>query len=652
MAFLSYNGVTLALMRTIEFSVEAEYDSSHTDVLWFKNTIRAQGILSDPSGNPLLPSDVNIAALKHMLETPRAPILYAMNGGTVIFTTAGLDVASGPEPLPMVVRQVTSSAIIVEVGYVVRIRDCATGSPSPVVSLRWESSESFDQNWYSRLRTSGKLIVRTDLGQSADSFRALATPTVEKDYERLSSDYVLSPSGTELAFTFVDREVYLLPPRPATKASGRCTVSVQKGGKRFGQVDVHLEGPKGVSRKDLMAVAIRMCWSKLQAEGLFAALAEGKFSESLFEGVVDVSMSGMLLPLAAPVAAAAPAGGGLAAALLNPAGLLGPLGLIGPLAGGGAGGAVAAAVPANTPAVMASAGVTPWVSSGSAGLAPPVRRRISALLVAMFRDPCVAASIGSGGTGELASVAGPGNPMLKSAKGFAEDAGTFTLNVGVLPAGPVGLAFKDLAPYDHYIVESNFRFDTGLRGMPGTGVGAGGGNPALVEIHGGMMKLVVDWSAGRSGVPPVLPAAESTDPNFVLIDEPVIQVQAPEIGADGSSEIFTVTGRYTYLCMNPSQVSVLAPIPPFLSDTAAQGAQLAAGYYSSDVLFKFRGASGQNPFVRPVSGGQPNANLAVQMGINAASGGSVAATNSAAIGGLDTGGGQGGGVLPRPKVNA
>src|SRR5262249_400514 len=149
----------------------------------------------------------------------------------------------------------------------------------------------------SKLVTRGRLIVRSDLLQSADSFRPLATPPLLPDYRRLSAEYTLSPDGLQLEFAFTDQEEDILPPFPAPKASGSFTVVCERNFRRIGQVDIKLEGQKGTSRRDLMIRALDMALSKLYAEGAAGGatvngtpIIWGNFNEDLFSPVVTVSV--------------------------------------------------------------------------------------------------------------------------------------------------------------------------------------------------------------------------------------------------------------------------------------------------------------------------------------------------------------------------
>jgi hypothetical protein len=393
-----YDNVALQYCRTLSLEMVTERDPSGTDVMWTKYTIRVRGFVCASPGQSPNQGATNPATgrvdsawvlnqLKSALTSPRRSLLYSL--GTNVFVNIGaglgavIDAKLGPDPLPTTVREITSGMFMVETGCVVRVVECATqldssGSPcapNPVLSLRWTQSESFDDNWYSHLHTSGRLIVRSDLLQSADNFRPLATPPIVSDYIRTSAKYTLSEDGLQLAFQFEDVEVDRLPPYPATKASGKYIVECPMGVQRIGQISIHLEGQKGTNRRDLLVRAMAMCYSKLQADGNFGPrnragvraplIKRVSVVEDLFSPIVDVSMQAMMTPILGR--------GGAAAALV------GALAVVARRAIGGP----------PPPAIMPSVGLDTFgLGSGKKGIAPPERKRLAGLLTAMFSDPC------------------------------------------------------------------------------------------------------------------------------------------------------------------------------------------------------------------------------------------------------------------------
>lgn len=484
------------MCRTLQFSIVQVRDPSGTDAILTKYTIRVRGFLALSEdtfpgvGDPVRSAEF-LATVKATLETPRRPILYRI-GDTTLVETTGMDAKIGPDPTEASVYQVSTGTFMVECGAIVYTVECddeCDGDLSPVLSLRWSQTESFDQNWYSHLHTEGRLIVRSDLLQSADNFRPLATPPILADYQRMSAKYKLSPDGLELSFNFEDVEVDRLPTFPATKASGEYTVVVEKPGwRRIGQVHIRLEGQKGTSRKQLMNKAIQMGYSKLRTDGFFVGtdpkkpappVVWGTFKEDLFVPVVDITMTAYMTNIikkgfgpagggaAANFGAGFAAGfgavilgtfGGAAAELGFELGAGMPGAAVGPVPpGGGAGGfaadiAAAAAAAVVTPEggvvasgiasdaripaplVMPSVGLlTEGLAYGRPGIKPPDRKRLAGLLTAMFRDPC--ACLIAEGDVELRS--GPNPPSFTTNETMLITTPNGPTGVGTPPGTPV-----------------------------------------------------------------------------------------------------------------------------------------------------------------------------------------------------------------------
>lgn len=339
-----YGNVFVQHCRTLEYRVHEHRDPTHTDTMMYKYIIRVRGFVARSEGRfpgigDSLSSAATLKAIQTALTTPRRSMSYSIANTVLLSVPTGLDAKLGPEPLPAVVTEVSSGLFMVECGCIVYLVECDEDCQdrrvrSPVVSLRWSQTESFDENWYSRLTTHGRLIVRSDLFQSADNFRPLATPPLLPDYVRTASRYTLAPDGLELEFHFEDEERDRLPPVPATKATGTYTVRSEKPGyRRVGQVSIHLEGQKGTSRKALMIRAIAMGYSKLHADGFLRfddrlkpvpPIIWGDFSENLFEPSVTVNMQAMMSNITKAGFVVPPGPVDLADALrINPAALAG-----------------------------------------------------------------------------------------------------------------------------------------------------------------------------------------------------------------------------------------------------------------------------------------------------------------------------------------
>lgn len=547
MSLFRYNGVYIHLSKT-DFTVTDEKDPSGSDVLWYKYTVKVRGFISPslgqfPGVSGADQSHVMQAALQHHLQAPRRSLLYQIGNTTILEQDGGMDAHLGPFPVQVHVKAPVAG--VYPVDFTVECRKSSCGDECdvghPVVSLRWEQTESFGENWEATLTTSGLLICRSDLLLSADSFRPLCVPPVLPDYKRVQSSYTLSPDGTRLRFNFVDKEYDRLPPYPATKADGQFVVQVTNGAKRVGNVRVKLEGQKGTSRSHLMLVAIYMAYAKLHKENARGnepfpnlPLMSGNFREGMTGEVpiVEVELTSLLPPLGGNTTAIQP----------------GPDGII-------------------PPKMIRSIGVETYgLSSDQPGIPHPIRKRVLGLVSNVFRDPCACQD----GVADLIHVNEFGNSELRTEGRTTEPA---TLTIGSTEEDLKTHADED--PYDYYECDTEWDWDEGNALLPGTGVGENGHVGKMVQLHGGRMFMYLIWVARRTGKPPVLPAYLSPDPNY----EPMranYTARHVEPNADNTQLVWTVCGYYKYGVVDPKKVDYAAPILPFYTE-------LVAG--ASDVLF-------------------------------------------------------------------
>ena len=571
-----YNDVSIQLARTLEFSWVMERDPTYTDAMYTKYTIRVRGFVSESQGSfpgvggTTPKTAITLKELKDKLEAPRKSVLYKMGDTVMVQVNPGqIDDKLGPDPLPATVREVSSGTFMVECGCVVYLTECdgTVCERSPVVSLRWTQTETFDQNWYSNLVTDGKLIVRSSLLQVADNFRVDCTPPLLPDYIRKVARYTLSPDGLELAFHFEDQEVDRLPPNPATEARGMYIVQAPYPGTlRIGTVMLELTGQKGTSRRDLFIRAMSIAYAKLQNDAFLknTPVLWGEFKEDLFEPKIAITLSAKMTNIAAP---------GSDGAL--------PLGDTRPWA-------------------MPSVGWEQFgLTSGRDGIAPPDRKRLLGLLAAAFRDPC--ACLAAGGEVGLTARAAP--PSFERADDMllTDRVGGITTALASLVIGAVGEVVatplrSDMAPYDTYHLETHVVYDAGNVQMPGTGVGVGGDVSKVVKSHGGMMTLMTAWVAGRTGKPPVLPTFESTNPNIVPLSGSVVANDVVP-SFDGQNLTYMVAGYYRHAIIDPKQHEIAPGVAPFYGSLVQQGAPMAAGFWTNLSTWGVLGQPGSNPFV-------------------------------------------------------
>ena len=662
----AYGKARLQMGRTMELSFIQERDPFNVDSLYTAYRIQVKGFLAQSDiqfpgfGGTTPVTSQTLNALKAELETPRKSMAYTIGTDVIVSIPAGsIDAKIGPEPLPCRITEVNTGTFMVECGCIVRVVDCDKNCPftpvgsrsgrgldligqginapgrSPILSLRWTQTETFDENWYSHLETTGHLIVRSDFLQSADNFRPLATPPLLSDYIRTVSKYTISPDGLMLNFHFEDVERDRLPPFPATKAKGTYTVESNNGVLRYGTVHIRLEGQKGTSRQQLLVRACQMCYSKLNADKFMtpaAPVISGVFVEDQFEPAVEVSMRALMSNInkKGVISTSSDVFSKAANILTNTLPFLGPIGApfaipgiikgieaFTPTAGFGLGilgGAVAMGFGADplTAQIMPSVGYdekslipVTGLASGQPGISPPDRKRLAGLLTALFRDPCLCERPAQDVT--LKTV--PGQPTYlknnnivnpvelkttpsvggggSSGGGGAGTSSIIEIGIAAVTAGVVGGAaglLRDSAVYAQYDIEVQTTMDTGALQMPGTGVGHDGGIAAIVTGHGGMMQVTTSWVASRIGKPPQLPTFQSPDSNVVPLYGSIVAKDAVP-NMDGSAITYMIAGYYVHAIKDPAKWEIAPPVAPMLGDEVRVAAAEGASFWTNTALW-------------------------------------------------------------------
>ncbi len=547
----SYNTLPLEYFKTTAFEMDCEFDPSNTDAIRNHYRIQGRGFLNLSTFTGYNSTGAALAAAKAQLTSPRKALLYKIGTSTIVSVPAGGDAKTGPIVTARVV-DVNTGMFYVEIDVECWTVDCDSACPgtrNPVVSLRWTQTESFDDAWYSNLRTKGLLIVRADLRQSADNFRPLATPGLLPDYRRLSASYTLSPDGLQLEFEFNDKEEQCLPPAPAVKASGTYTVRLEKpGAKRIGTALVELEGPKGTDRTQLFARAVSMCMSRLRKDQPLNdnnAIWWGDFVEDFFAPRVKVSISALLQSISP-----------------------------------GAGSALGQLMPSLTDPRFNDP--QNWgLKQNQAGLSPPERKRLAGLLTAAFRDPCACLVFETSLTSSGSPSRPPPNAAITNLTTSSVPPASITSGIITGAAGSIGQGLVDFAPYDVYHIEDETRYETGKVILPATGLGPDGGKAKIVSASGQVMILIRTWVAQRTGKAPQLPAAQSPDPNVVFLGGVIV---ASECTPDpsGTNLVYLYSGYYRYGIVNPDTYQIVTPVPPNYGELVVAGAQIGAGFWTNN----------------------------------------------------------------------
>ncbi|HYE77920.1 MAG TPA: hypothetical protein VEI97_08040, partial [bacterium] len=481
-------------------------------------------------------------------------------------------------------------------------------------SNRWVQTQSLDERQYSTIHTAGRLVCTADMLRglkSIDDLRWVVTPPVPNDFTRTSARYTVQADGLALDYDFMDEERYLSPPAGATRLRGTYTRSTNNFGARYlCEVSIRLEGKKGEPKRRLMATAIAVALDKLvRARPLVGGqvmIRDGMFRETLDENVVEVVLRAMAADTAqAPNSKVVQAVGELGGRLA----VQGAVGAAGPLAQ--AAQAVANVLaqqrekPAGAnPAADAAAGKlspvvgldlsqfdgrllgcsTPPQLDGTfkpgAGIAPELFGNLPKLrmIAAALNDPCLAqtsanqerVSPGDRPAGEFLAMTTaerlayqPAPPQTRHAAPVVE----------LTPKLPPRMLSSAAQNYDSPGVWEEFSclmlnaYDSVRHVLPATSEGVPG---KVCRTHNPTCDLVVTWTARKWGGKPTVPSwADSADGNLICTRH-FVGTEEPELGPDGETIGWTISGEYRYSYLDATVATVRDPIPPWLPVSASQ----------------------------------------------------------------------------------
>lgn len=232
MESLTYNDISMEVIRTNIVSRVAEYADDGMTKLWDKWTIDIKAILNPAAtsyatiaGKPVavggdgeLPGTTD-NAIRHNLSMPRQ-LLTMVAGGVKILESPGkteggqrmvCDCKNGPFPEVYSINSMIGS-VYWEVGFRITtyVSECKNvdDSRNAVISHSWASAETIDDLFYSTIIISGEAILRADAMHwnsiNADEFRRQFFFPVPDNFQREAIQVELSPDGTRLTYSFKD----------------------------------------------------------------------------------------------------------------------------------------------------------------------------------------------------------------------------------------------------------------------------------------------------------------------------------------------------------------------------------------------------------------------------------------------------------------
>jgi hypothetical protein len=281
MATLNYNGIPIEYCR-INYGLDPQYDESGMDYLYDKVTVEVQDAIINPAlPNLGLPGETTAQTMRRIeawLNTPQKQLIVKDDGGQLVFSPAQgetVDLKNGPFPRGIHITEMSGTETYKLNGtWETYIRECpssqagGSGNASSlpnVLSNRWSMAVTIDQNMLSRREVNGKLVLRANASVNPDDYRNTALVPLLQGFIRQNQRYVVSEDGLSLLYSFVDQEVFNMPPIGLTKAKVQYRLSTAQGATFRQDVDVKVWANKKTPKAFMLTKAMILAVSRLNS---------------------------------------------------------------------------------------------------------------------------------------------------------------------------------------------------------------------------------------------------------------------------------------------------------------------------------------------------------------------------------------------------
>lgn len=302
--YIKYNDVEIRNCLLRGFTQTPVFDSSETDLMFYKFAIRVDGVIyadkddwskdlgvwKTGSGSQAASKTsvtVHISDIRAKMAQPRGDFEMIMgadadgSGGETLIEarhpvsndagkTSGYDMNNGPRCTSFSVNRVVGDNVFsVSAEFEVCTLECGFGgedddkNTTNVLSNRWTCADEIDANFYTTRVMSGQVRLANAV-VNPHSFRHLVIPTLQPGMKRESISVTSSLDGLTLNYRVTDKEVTFSPPAPATSWEYSHTESLgENGAVHYGQMMIRLSGDRYVDKIELLTLAIDMMRQKI-----------------------------------------------------------------------------------------------------------------------------------------------------------------------------------------------------------------------------------------------------------------------------------------------------------------------------------------------------------------------------------------------------
>ena len=245
--FLQYNTVNLRVVKLNDWTRESVYTEDHCQYLYTEHTVSVQAVYATDAAANRLPGFVSRAEstpgqlvigigsgsstpvttdlnVRSLLATPRGKLLIwdasdetgapSMNQMIVECPvgTAPNCLINGPHPVLQSIEEVRGvKTYVVVFSIKFALNEAYAGGQAPMVlSNRWTSFLSYDENYNFTRKITGTAVLRADLlktnGFEIDAFREVLLPCVGDNAKRFIDELIVLPDGHTYNYSVRDVE--------------------------------------------------------------------------------------------------------------------------------------------------------------------------------------------------------------------------------------------------------------------------------------------------------------------------------------------------------------------------------------------------------------------------------------------------------------
>lgn len=300
-----YNGVTIRSAHTRVFEQENVLDESGTDTLFHRFRVSVVGYVhlhadvSSPSKITGPNAESGSIATQH--QDIRAKLMhnrgdFAMTIGNVdlLRATPATDVNNGPKPQKVEILHIAGRSLL-RVQFSIEICKVECGSAESsnealgVLNNRWSIVEDIDQNCFAIRLVRGRLRVAS-INLNPQAYRGWVVPPLQRGFKRERMSFNTHPNGLELEYEIQDRQIWAAAPAPARSWAASHVEGTNDGVNSFGSVSVKVDGAPNVDKRELLALAAKICEARLRLKepsGNF--LVEGiEINDPLHEASIEM----------------------------------------------------------------------------------------------------------------------------------------------------------------------------------------------------------------------------------------------------------------------------------------------------------------------------------------------------------------------------